>query len=254
MQDSYDAGNEIVSVCDIDDQNDNNEETESVDESMFDERQSNRTVTEEQSSSIHTTSASRTSNSRSKRRSDSLDSNLVSHSHSSDTASLYEPDAKTARQIAKYASIYCLIETCLFTFIGVGLNIPAISTAVYIMFLLYICLRLISFILSTAYGIVYFYRDVVTTRLERLRRDSFVSPSAASSNTILPSSGRQGSSTISLASFQTTPEQSGSPGVETRFNTIQEQPQFGPPDRSDTEANIGLAWSMRRKTFPSTNP
>lgn len=220
---------------------------------MLEERQSNQTVTEEESSSIYTTSAPRTSNSRSKRHSNSLDSNLVSHSQGSDTASLYEPDAETARRIAKHASIYCLIETCLFTFMGVGLNISAISTAAYVMFLLYIFFRLVNFIMATASGIICFYRDVATTRRERLRRDSFVSP-LASSDTIPPSSAPRGSSTISLLSFQTPPGQPKSPGAETRSNAIQEQPQFGPPARMDTEADIGLVWSVKRKTFPSTNP
>ncbi|KAI2481407.1 hypothetical protein Ptr902_07202 [Pyrenophora tritici-repentis] len=248
----HEPRNNTASIREINGQDNNNEETSSDDTHTSDGSQPEQIVIEDNSSSTHTQPAHEISHPGIEQVVNPLESNLESDAPKFSTTPIDHVKPRIAKRIAKHTSIYCLTESFLLVFIGIGVNIPEMRRTAGKTFLVYIIYSNFYYVMYKNVNIVSLFMNFIKTRSERLRKDSLVSP-LVDSGTVSPSSGQPASSAISLASIQQPPQQPGRLGRHFPSSTVQEQAQFSPPARVDTEADIGLARVTRRETFTSTS-
>lgn len=158
--------------------------------------------------------------------------------------SVHNDDVYTARKMGKLAVLCCLLEGCLFTFIGVGWNFDDTSTMASAYFYGYLAFRILLSVKSMV-DHLYFVND--EARIARNQQQSgsqlinLQQSSRSLSSSALPSdtSGRTISPPPRPVSF-----------TEQRSTAREGQQEFGVPIKTDTEAEVGGVILARRRTNP----
>ena len=154
-------------------------------------------------------------------------------------------DVYTARKLGRLALFYCAFEILLSAAVGVMWNSYETGAMGSIIVLHYIAFRLL-LVFKRMVDQIYFIRDEVRIARNQVRPESQIGLLHQSHRSV---------DTLALLddySMQTVSPSSSRPGsfISQRSGTKEEQTEFSPPGRVDTEADIGLVPLAKRKTFP----
>jgi hypothetical protein len=162
--------------------------------------------------------------------------------------STHQEDIYTAKKMGNISLLYCLIETCLCAFMGVGWGSGSTTidggSATYV-FVCYTVYRSLLIAKSVA-DQNYFISDEARIARSQKRPESQLGILHQSNESL------DTSAVSSNASVQTiSPPPSRPVSVTKQRSTAREgQVEFGLPGRTDTEADIGLLPLSRRRTNP----
>lgn len=161
--------------------------------------------------------------------------------------SMYDDNVYMARKLGKISLFCCLLEGCLYAFIGIGWNLDDTSATASILFYEYLAFRFLLSIRSVVTQ-VYFVSD--EARIARHQQKCVSQLSVPPQSSHSPDSSALPSD-ISVRTISPIPTHSVSTIMQ-RSTARDGQAEFGPLGKKDTEADIGFdpPVPVRRKTHP----
>lgn len=161
--------------------------------------------------------------------------------------SMYDDNAYIARKLGKLTLFCCLLEGCLYAFVGIGWNFDDTSAMASTLFYMYLAFRFLLSVKSVV-GQVYFVSD--EARIARHQQKCVSQLSALQQSSHSPDSSAPPSD-ISVRTISPTPSHSVNTIMQ-RSTARDGQVEFGPLGKKDTEADIGFQppVPVRRKTHP----